>query len=113
MKQIIMAGIVVLSGCASSGVVPIGQDTYMITKQSAGGMFVSPGSIKVEIFREAQSFCQSEGKIFQVVGTNELASFPGRLPSAEVQFMCLNKGDREVARPKLHKTADTVIEVRK
>lgn len=113
MKLLFVLTAAILAGCASSGAVPIGKDTYMITKQSAGGMFVSPGSIKVEIFREAQSFCQSEGKIFQVVGTNELASFPGRLPSAEVQFMCLNEGDKEVGRPKLHKTADTVIEVRK
>lgn len=112
-KQIAVLIAFALTGCASSGPVPIGKDTYMITKQSAGGAFVSSGAIKVEVIREAQAFCGSTGKVFQIVNTQEQGAFPGRLPSAEVQFMCLNEGDQEVQRPKLSKAPDTVIEIRK
>lgn len=73
----------------------------MITKQSAGGAFVSPGSIKVEIIQEAQAFCSAKGKVFQIVNTADQAAAFGRMPSAEVHFMCLNAGDREITRPKL------------
>lgn len=102
-----------LTGCASSGPVSIGKDTYLITKQGAGGVLTSSGSVKVDIIREAQLFCTSTGKAFQIVNTNEQSAAPGRLASAEVQFMCLNEGDQELRRPKLSRAPDTVIEVRK
>lgn len=108
-----LSAILLLSACASSGPVPIGRDTFMITKQSAGGLFVSPSSIKAEIIREGSAFCTSTGKIFQIVSSNELAAIPAaRLPSAEVQFMCLTDTDPEAGRPKLTKPADLVIETR-
>ena len=112
MKSSFAVLVVVLAGCASSGPVPIGKDTFMITKQSAGGAFVSSGSIKVDIIREATAFCSSTSKAFQVVNTQEQSSAPGRLPSAEVQFMCLSDGDREIMRPKLRPTPAAVVEVR-
>lgn len=37
----------------------------------------------------------------------------GNYPRAEITFMCLDKGDPELQRPKLQKTPDTVIELRK
>lgn len=64
------------------------------------------------MIREAQAFCASEQKVFQIVRTDQLGAAPGRMPSAEVQFMCLDKGDPEIARPKLRKDPDTIIETR-
>lgn len=85
----------------------------MITKQSAGGLFVSPGSIKSEIIREGNAYCASSGKVFQIVSSNELTAIPAaRLPSAEIQFMCLSEADPEAIRPKMIKGADRVIETR-
>ncbi len=93
-----------LAGCASSGPIPIGNDTYMISKQSAGGAFVAAASVKADIFREANEFCSSLGKNLQVVDTNQVEALIGsRMPSAEVQFMCLDAKDAELARPKLRK----------
>jgi hypothetical protein len=75
---------------------------------------VSSGSVKADVFREANQFCISQWKLLQVVNTNQVEALIGsRLPSAEVQFMCLSENDRELARPKLKKTPDTVIEVQK
>lgn len=96
-----VTGAVLLVGCASnSGVVPIGKDTYTVTKQAATG-FSGSGTLKAEAFQEASSYCDQHGKSLQVVSTHE-ASPPfilGNFPKAEVQFMCLMQswGDRSSA----------------
>ncbi|MDW5418510.1 hypothetical protein R6242_18255 [Iodobacter sp. CM08] len=103
-----------LCSCASnSGVVPIGQDTFMVSRQAATG-FSGSGVLKAEAFREANQYCASENKKLQVINTTE-AQPPyllGNFPKAEVQFMCLNPNDYELTRPKLKKGADSVIELR-
>jgi len=111
-KIVLMTLVATLVGCASSGPVPIGKDTFMISKQSAGGMFVAASSIKVEIIKEAYAFCGSENKVFQLVNSQEVPSIPGRMPSAEIHFMCLAEGDGEIKRPKMQRGADTIIETR-
>ena len=115
MKMIYCLLALLLAGCAShSGVVPIGPDTYMVSRQAATG-FSGSGTLKAEAFREANEFCLSQQKKLQVVSTTEaqppyiLANFP----KAEVQFMCLDANDPELSRPKLKKEADSVIEIRK
>ena len=102
----------VLVACTTTtGVVPIGQDTYMV-----GGSGKSPGGfsgaeVKAAAFREATQFCASQGKKMQVVNTNERDMSFGVNATAEVQFMCLFDGDHELGRPKLQRTADQVIQV--
>ena len=115
MKKIITAGAIFLAGCASnSGVIPIGQDTFMVSRQAATG-FSGSGKLKAEAFQEASQYCEKLGKSLQVVSTHE-ASPPyilANFPKAEIQFMCLDAKDAELNRPKLRKEADTVIEVKK
>jgi hypothetical protein len=102
-------------GCAAnSGVVPIGQDTYMVSRQAATG-FSGASTLKAEAFQEANQYCVSKGKSLQVVNTEE-ARPPyvfGNYPKAEVQFMCLNANDADLQRPRLQKTPDAVIQIRK
>ena len=115
MKKIIIAGVIFLAGCASnSGVLPIGQDTFMVSRQVATG-FSGSGTLKAEAFQEASQYCAKLGKSLQVISTHE-ASPPyilGNFPKAEIQFMCLDAKDAELNRPKLRKEADTVIEIKK
>lgn len=115
MKAIYCSLVILLAGCASnSGVVPIGQDTFMVSRQAATG-FSGSGTLKAEAFKEANQYCQNQKKTLQVVNTSE-AKPPyifGNFPKAEVQFMCLDPNDAEVARPKLKMDADAVIEIRK
>jgi hypothetical protein len=103
MKAVYLTLAALLAGCASnSGIIPIGQDTYMVSRQAATG-FSGSGTLKAEAFQEANRYCLSQGKNLQVVNTNE-AQPPyifGNFPKAEVQFMCLNSNDSEMARPKL------------
>ena len=116
MKNILFLTLVLfLIGCAANtGVVPIGQDTFMVSRQAATG-FSGSGNLKAEAFREANQFCINQGKSLQVVNTSESGPpyILGNFPKAEIQFMCLDPNDPEFKRPKLRKEADTVIEERK
>ncbi|SAK93949.1 hypothetical protein AWB80_06895 [Caballeronia pedi] len=106
MRMILLASIAAataLQGCASnSGVVPIGQDTFMVTRQAATG-FSGSGTLKAEAFQEANQYCASQGRKLQVMSTQEAAPpfVFGNFPKAEVQFMCLAGNDPEFGRPKL------------
>lgn len=115
MKKCLLLGLAIISGCASnSGVIPIGTDTFMVTRQAATG-FSGSGTLKAEAFQEANAYCMGQGKALQVVNTQE-AQPPfvfGNYPKAEVQFMCLNAGDAELARPKLKPVANVTVEVQK
>lgn len=104
-----------VSACAShTGIVPMGKDTYMIAKQQATG-FPGLGNMKAEIIGEGSRHCAGMGKEFQIVTTNETQPpyVLGNYPRSEIQFMCLSPGDSELQRPKMQKTPDTVIEIRK
>lgn len=103
-----------ISSCAShTGIVQMGQDTYMIAKQQATG-FPGLGNMKAEIIGEASLYCSQYNKQLQIVSTQE--SQPpyilGNYPRSEIQFMCLTQGDSELHRPKLKQTPNTLIEVR-
>lgn len=114
MKILFSFFILLIGGCASnSGVVPIGQDTFLMSKQAATG-FSGLGTLKTDLLIDANTYCVSEGKKFQIVSTNENSGpyILGNFPRAEIQFMCLESGDREIQRPKLRQNANTVIEIR-
>ena len=114
MKRMLFTVVVLLSGCASnSGVVPIGKDTFMVSRQAATG-FSGSGTLKAEAFQEASIYCSGLGKTLQVISTHE-ASPPyilANFPKAEIQFMCLSNEDAELSRPKLKKVADSIIEIK-
>ncbi len=101
MKRLILAPVFMLTACASNtGIVPIGQDTYMVSRQAATG-FSGSGSLKAEAFQEANAYCMGQGKSLQVVNAVE-AQPPfvlGNYPKAEVQFTCLKADDKGMSRP--------------
>ena len=117
MKQLTIAVAIasgVLGGCASSGPIPIGRDSYMITKQSAGGIFVSGASVKIDLLKEANAYCLSMSKEMQILNTREADAIPAvRMPSAEIQFSCLASNDPGLTRPHLQRAPDQIIEIRK
>ena len=79
-----------LAACASSGVVPTGPDTYMLTKTSAGGMFVSGSSVKSDLYVEANRFCASKGLAVDTVDASSKNAIPfARMPSADLHFKCV------------------------
>lgn len=114
MKRILVSSIIVLAGCAvNTGVVPVSQDTFMVSRQAATG-FSGIGDLKGEAFREANQYCLDQRKSVQVLHTSE-SSPPyifGNFPKAVVQFRCLDANDSELKRPKLTNDADIVLETR-
>lgn len=103
--------VLILLGCAAnSGVIPIGKDTYMVSRQAATG-FSGSGTLKAEAFQEANVFCRSQSKDVQVISTSEAAPpyILGNFPKAEVQFLCLDKNDPALNRPVLRPEPATVI----
>ncbi|MCU1441826.1 MAG: hypothetical protein JWP85_2823 [Rhodoglobus sp.] len=112
-KVILFLFPMLLIGCATStGPVPMGRDTYMISERGPG--YASVGSLRADIMKEANTFCVAQNKQMQLVNSNDKGGIMGfRHPEAEIQFMCLSEGDRELQRPKMRKVPDQVIEIRK
>ena len=88
-----------LAGCAHSGVVPMGPDTYMIANSEWG--FTSGGVQKAKVMQEASDYCKSIGKLMLPISTTQNDVAFGKTPAAEVQFRCLSQGDYELQRPTL------------
>jgi hypothetical protein len=89
MKALILA--VILSGCAAySGVVPMGKDTYFVSRQAASG-FSGAAALKGEVLQDASTHCLTQNKALEVISLTE-AHPPyifGNYPKAEVQFRCV------------------------
>src|SRR5208282_1912608 len=86
-----------ISGCTSSGVVPMGQNTYMISKSVWG--FTGPAPIKAAELKEADDYCKKQGKVLRVTKTVEIAIKFGSTPATEVYFKCLDPNDPELKQP--------------
>ena len=80
-----------LAGCSSnSGVVPMGSGRFLVSRQAATG-FSGSGTLKADAIREANSYCQRDGRTAEVLKTWE-SSPPfifANFPKAEVQFKCV------------------------
>jgi hypothetical protein len=101
-----------IAGCASTGVIPIGKETYMVSKQTATG-YQSAVGIKGEVLAEANEFCSKQGLVMVLVSLNTKDGVPGRsYATAELVFRAVRPEDAENQRPKLERGADTSIEIR-
>jgi len=87
---VVLCGLALLAGCASnSGVVPMGSGTYMISRQAATG-FTGLGNLKAEALREANAFCEEQGKTFELLDSrqSEPPYVLGNYPRVEIEFRC-------------------------
>ena len=84
--------VILISACAtSSGVVPMGGDTYMISRSEKG--FDTTGSrVKADALKEANEFCLSTGKVMEIVKTTQNDMKPFRSDAqAEIEFKCITR----------------------
>lgn len=102
--------ILILSGCATSEIVPIGTNSYLISQTSAGGMFKSMSSLKVEVIQRANKFAEAKGKIAIPISSKETPSRPGQMPNFEYQFKLVDKDDPEAIGTSLSRSADLIID---
>jgi len=81
--------VLLLSGCASSGVVPLSADKLMISKNTAkfgGGISASAAS---EVHEEANDFCAKQGKKVETVDLQLTPGRAGSLGNVTLQFRCI------------------------
>lgn len=90
-KTCAIALMAALAGCASSGIVPTGQDTYIVSKAGAGGGFTSGSTVKAAVYVEANEFCAKSSKFVEKISDNSTEAAFGKFPSAELQFRCVAK----------------------
>ena len=90
MKTMLGLLVVCAAGCASnSGVVPMGSDTYMVSRQAATG-FTGMGTLKAEAMKEAYEQCQKTGKSVQVLeAVDAKPPYVLELSEDKIRFKCV------------------------
>jgi hypothetical protein len=90
-----------LAGCASSGVIPTGPDTYMLTKKGAGGVFTSGNEVLGDLYREASDFCGRRGQVVETVSTDAQNAIPfSHMPNAKLDFRCIDRPSQAASSPR-------------
>ena len=114
MKKILsLVFVVILAGCATADIVPIGTNTYMISQMSAGGVFANQSKLKSNVILRANAFAESKGKVAIPVTSTQLGPIPGvRMPSFEYQFRLVDKNDPKANGGELRSTPDSINEHR-
>jgi hypothetical protein len=104
-KILILCAGAFLSAC-SSGVVPAGPDTYMISR---GVSAVStPGTAKAALYKEASAWCQKNGLVMVPISSDSVNPEVGkRLGYAELTFRALRPGDPEIKRTNIDRPTST------
>ena len=81
---------ITLAGCASTGVVPMGQNQYSISKTSPACGFRDAGGVKADLYREMSGFCAAKNLYPEVVAIEALDGVIGRrCASATIEFTCV------------------------
>lgn len=77
----------VLAGCAAdTGIIRVGRDTYMMGRQ--GGWESSGSKVRAGLYKDANLFCEKEGKnLVLVSGYSDDASH-SKHATAEIHFKC-------------------------
>lgn len=84
-----IAAICALSACtAQSGVIPDGPDAYKVIISGKTG-FTPTGQLKINAYRQANSYCARSGKRMETIADNSVENGFLRFPSAEIRFRCV------------------------
>ena len=93
-----------LSGCASTGVVPMGRDTYMISgSQPAITSFSNSGALKARLLKQANDWCKNNSLVMVPLNYN---GFDGPSVNAEIIFRAVPFNDLENTRPNFERAPD-------
>ena len=98
----VVASAIMLSGCASGGILPAGPDTYTLTKKHAvirGG----EDDAERDALSKAYDFCTTMGRKF----------VPSNMEQAIITFKCLLPDDPAVAAYQLQQAPNVITEQRK
>ena len=88
--------ILILTAC-TSGVIPAGPRTYIITKSVSA--FSSGAAGKAQCYREASEWCEKRGLVMVPISSDAQSAENGRkMGGAELTFRALPPGDPEIKR---------------
>lgn len=82
--------VLLLAGCASTGVVSTGTDTYMIGGK-AKGLGASGHDASADLYREANAYCGKQGRKFEQISVQSRDGGFARFPNAKLEFRCVPK----------------------
>ncbi|MHC6186174.1 hypothetical protein ACYU0V_08560 [Acinetobacter sp. X9] len=92
-KNLITVYSFLIVGCAAnSGIVPMGNNTYMVSRQAATG-FSGMGTLKADAMKEAYQECKKTNKsvsVLETIDTKPPYIF-GNFPKTEIRFKCINE----------------------
>ena len=88
MKRLIIIVALLLTGCASTGVVLIEKDIYMVAKRSAQVGFGPSYGVKADVYQEANDFCAKQNKKLETVKLDMEDGGFARPASVSLQFRC-------------------------
>lgn len=92
MRSAALLSAVTLMGCASTGVISTGGDSYMLSKTGAGGMFSSGAAVKADLYTEANAFCAKRGMVVETISATDNNAIPFvRMNNAGLNFKCVPK----------------------
>lgn len=87
-----IAPLLLLAGCASSGIIQTNPNEFMVAKQSAGGLFVSGEEVKADLYKEANSFCAGKGQTVETISADSKNAAPFvRTSQASLKFRCVSQ----------------------
>ena len=97
-KVTTIAFIFTIAGCANPPIIPISNDTYMLSKEDHAGIFGSMAKLKADVITEANQFAESNGKIALPISVREkpVGNSPGDWATFEYQFKLVDKNSREI-----------------
>jgi len=97
-----------LGGCATTDVVKISPDTYMVIKT---GLTANVAALKAQAFRKANEFAESQKKIAIPLAVNDRPFIPYvQNPSVELQFRLVDENDPEAKRTYLVPGPDVIVQ---
>jgi hypothetical protein len=74
----------ILAAC-TSGIVPIGPSTYMLSGSSPG--LIGKGAVEAKLLKQANEWCQKQGLVMiPIDSTGQDAMYMGNWANAEVKF---------------------------
>ena len=93
MKTLLGATTMLLVACASTGVVPMDRDSFMILKASPACGFRSAAGTRADIYAEANQFCSARRQeVSTISSTGQDGIIGARCANAELVFRCVNSG---------------------
>lgn len=90
MKRSMLVGVLLLAGCASTGVVPTGNDEYMISKTDMGDVWHTGAKVLTKLYIEANAYCDKKDLSVERISEETNDGYPFvRSANATLRFRCV------------------------